>query len=165
MCLAFWLTLRQYLWRQHFPDVQLMSSFSVVNIMHYAPKSHSDFIFICVKSSFKFAKWSILQCDENYTNVFLFFTHFNAFSNHRILEYWCTINCFIEVFQISDSSSDSNSDENQGSDAESDAGSDENNDEFEVDSNDNESDIDDGDDEDFDDIFFELSEDASNLWS
>ena len=89
---------------------------------------------------------------------FFIFTHFNTFSNHRILEYWCRINCFIEVFQISDSSSDSNSDENQGSDAE-----DENNEEFEVDSNDSESDTDDGDDADFDDIFFELSEDASNL--
>ena len=95
----------------------------------------------------------------DYTSVWgELYRRFCIFHSIHIREYWYTINCFIEVFQISDSSSDSNSGENQRSDAE-----DENDEEeFEVDT-DSESETDDGDDADFDDIFFELSEDASNL--
>ena len=93
---------------------------------------------------------------ERIITTFSYFTEYNAFSV-RLLEYWLMINCFIEVFQISDSSSDSNSGDNQGSDA------DDENEEFEGDTDDSESDTDDGDDADFDDIYFELSEDASNL--
>ena len=91
---------------------------------------------------------------ENNNNVFIF---------HRVQCIQCSSSgilvddCFIEVFQISDSSSDSNSGDNQGSDA------DDENEEFEGDTDDSESDTDDGDDADFDDIYFELSEDASNL--